>query len=67
VIAVPEELTVKVAAVPSKVTLVESVSLLPRMMTVSPTLAAVGIVFVKGARPVESQYTVPFPPGTGPP
>jgi hypothetical protein len=50
VIAVPDALTVNTAAVPLKVTMVEQVNLLPRMITVSPTWAEGGMVLTKGPR-----------------
>lgn len=47
------ETTVKTAELPLKVTLVAPVRLLPRMITVAPTLPEVGTVERKGARPFE--------------
>jgi len=61
VIAVPVELTVNVAFVPLKVTLVEPVRLLPRIVTFVPTLPEVGNVSTNGPSPTPSLKTVPTP------
>src|ERR1039457_3674944 len=53
--------TVKVAALPLKLTLVAPVRLVPRMLTVAPTFAAVGFVSTNGSRPTDRLKTVPSP------
>jgi hypothetical protein len=53
--------TVKVAALSLKLTLVAPVRLVPRMLTVAPTFAAVGCVSTNGPRPTERLKTVPSP------
>src|ERR1700730_10713884 len=53
--------TVKVAAVPLKLTLVAPVRLVPRILTVAPTFAAVGSVSTNGPRPTDRRKTVPSP------
>jgi len=60
-IAVPIELTEKVAGVPLKVTLAVPVSLFPGVVTVEPALPEVGVVSTKGPRPADSRNTVPQP------
>jgi hypothetical protein len=51
------EITVKVAAVPLKVTLVAPFRFVPRMLISVPTLAAVGSVFTNGAQACgEAEY-----------
>src|SRR6266852_5454019 len=62
-IAVPVELTVNVAFVPLKVTLVEPVKLFPRIVTYAPTLPEVGSVSTNGPSPTERLKTVPQPWG----
>ena len=56
---VPVELTVNVAAVPLKVTLVAPVSLLPRILTFAPTLPEFGSVSTNGLRPTDRLKIVP--------
>ncbi len=56
------ETTVKVAAVPLKLTLVAPVRFVPRMMTVAPTAPEVGSVWTNGPRPTDRLKTVPQPP-----
>ena len=58
------ETTVKVAAVPLNVTLVEPVRLVPRIFTAFPTLPEVGFVSTKGPKPTDRLKTVPQPPVT---
>ena len=53
--------TVKVASLPLKLTLVAPVRLVPRMLTVAPTFAAVGCVSTNGPRSIERLKTVPSP------
>src|SRR5580704_10430225 len=51
--------TVKVPALPLKLTLVAPVRLVPRILTVVPTFAAVGCVSTNGGKPMERLKTVP--------
>src|ERR1700678_1362510 len=53
------ETTVNAALVPLKVTLGDPLSLLPRIITGFPTLAAVGRVSTNGRNPADSLKTVP--------
>jgi len=55
------ETTVNLADVPLKVTLMTSLRLLPRIMTVAPTLPDVDCVSTKGPSPADSLKTVPSP------
>jgi hypothetical protein len=54
--------TVNVAAVPLNVTLVLPVRLLPKMITLVPTLPEVGRVSTNGLSPTERLKIVPQPP-----
>jgi hypothetical protein len=56
---VPNLEIVKLAAVPLKVTLVEPVSLFPRIVTFVPTVPVVGFVSTNGLRPTDRLKTVP--------
>jgi hypothetical protein len=49
------ETTVNVAGVPLKVTLVEPVNALPRMVTDAPTAAVAGFGLTNGRRPMDSE------------
>ena len=53
------ETTVNVAAVPLKLTLLAPVRLVPRILTVAPTLPEVGCVSTNGPRCTDSLKTVP--------
>ena len=53
--------TVKVAALPLKLTLVAPVRLVPRILILAPTFAAVGCVSTNGPRPTDRLKTVPSP------
>src|ERR1700722_5087662 len=55
------ETTLKVAAVPLKVTLVAPVSLVPRILMAAPTLPEVGNASTNGPSPTERLNTVPMP------
>jgi hypothetical protein len=55
------ETTVNVAGVPLKVTLVAPVRLVPRTLTVAPTVPEVGSVSTNGLRPSDRLKTVPSP------
>ena len=59
-ISVPET-TVKAASVPLKLTLVEPVRFVPRMMTAAPTLPEAGSVFTNEPSPAERLNIVPMP------
>lgn len=59
VIAVPVEFTEKVAAVPLKVTLVDPVRLVPRIVMVAPTLPLFSTAETNGPSPVERLKIVP--------
>ena len=49
------ETTVNVAGVPLKVTLVDPVNAVPRIVTVAPTAAVPGFGFTKGRRPTDNE------------
>jgi len=53
------ETTVKVAALPLKLTLVAPVRSVPRILTAAPTLPEVGCVSTNRPRPTDSLKTVP--------
>src|ERR1019366_9283852 len=55
------ETTVNVAGVPLKVTLVEPVKFVPRIMTGAPKFPEVGTVSTNGPRPTDRRNTVPSP------
>ena len=55
--------TVKVAAVPLKLTLVAPLRLLPRIVTALPTVPEAGTVLMNAARPIDSLNAVPQPLG----
>ena len=55
------DMTVKVAAVPLKVTLVAPFRFVPRILTAVPTLPEVGTVSTNGPRPTDTLKTVPQP------
>ena len=54
------ETTVKVAAVPLKVTLLALVRSVPRIVTFAPTLPKVGVVVTKGPSPTGASKMVPL-------
>lgn len=56
------EITLKVAAVRLKVTLVAPFRFVPGMLISVPALGAVGSVFTNGPRPVERLNTLPHEP-----
>jgi hypothetical protein len=56
-----DEATLNVAEVPSKLTLVVPVRLLPRIFTGVPTSPEVGSSFTKGPSPTPRTKTVPSP------
>src|ERR1017187_2371379 len=53
------DLTVNVAAVPLKVTLVAPVRSVPRILTAAPTLPEVGSTSTNGPKPTDRLKTVP--------
>jgi len=52
------ETTVKTAAVPLKLTPVEQVRLVPRILTAAPTLPEVGCVSTNGPRPTDNNTPI---------